>query len=313
MANNMRRSHWCFTLNNPQMAIEDFTARLVALPQVRYAVWQAELGQGTEGVPAGTPHWQGYVELTRSQRMAWVRRNISDQAHWEVRIATRSQARKYCMKDDTRTDGPWEHGTWHISNQGQRTDIVNYCEDVKAGKRKRDFVTDNNPVLCKYPRYYYDIRSTIVPDIRIGLEVRLNYGDTGTGKTRYAYDTYGTNLYRVPISSTGLWMDGYDGQIELLIDDFSGAASKMTLNDTLAMLDIYPIQLPVKGSYTWLEAMVIIITTNNHPRTWYKWEDRQNQYPALMRRFTEIWWYKAGEEPEQVDMEDFRDNDHLYL
>lgn len=80
------------------------------------------------------------------------------------------------------------------------------------------------------------------------------------------------------------WFDGYDGHPVLLLDDFSGASSKMSLSYTLQLLDRYPITVEVKGDSVPLLATKIFITTNNHPSTWYKWTNRRIQYAALARR-----------------------------
>lgn len=104
----MFKGAWVFTLNNPEQDPGTLIERLTDDPKVRYAIFQREQGEN------GTIHFQGYLELTRSQRMSYVKRLIP-RAHWESRIGTRDQARDYARKEETRIEGPWECGTWNES------------------------------------------------------------------------------------------------------------------------------------------------------------------------------------------------------
>lgn len=54
------------------------------------------------------------------------------------------------------------------------------------------------------------------------------------------------------------------------------------------MLDRYAFSPEVKGDYVPLCATRIIITTNNHPNTWYNYTGRQENYQGLCRRFHEV-------------------------
>jgi len=127
-------------------------------------------------------------------------------------------------------------------------------------------------------------RSYIKLDRTEDLVVHYFVGEPGTGKTRRAYDLC-PNLYAFPIGPT-LWADGYMGQPDVLIDDFTG---QMRLVDTLRFLDRYPIQVPCKGAQKWWCPNNIIITGNLHPSKWYKWEDRAVQEKALKRRIHHFW------------------------
>lgn len=92
---------------------------------------------------------------------------------------------------------------------------------------------------------------------------------------------------RIPTVS-GYWFDGYMGQECVLLDDFDGKASKWTLAQTLSILDRYPLNAPTKGGFTFWKPKEVWVTTNIHPRKWFEWENRENQYDALKRRFTVV-------------------------
>ena len=57
--------------------------------------------------------------------MGFVKRFFNDESlHLEQARATRAKARDYCRKEDTRIDGPWEHGDFDAGGQGKRNDIL---------------------------------------------------------------------------------------------------------------------------------------------------------------------------------------------
>lgn len=90
----------------------------------------------------------------------------------------------------------------------------------------------------------------------------------------------------MPLSNGTMWHDGYDGHSHVLIDDFAGAASHITLTNFLRLIDPWnPVQVPIKGGFVWWNPDVIYLTTNIWPREWYKWENRVVQYRAIAERF----------------------------
>lgn len=136
----MTSFYWCFTINNPsgQIAFDD---------RVSYAVWQKEKGEN------GTEHFQGYLELKKKGRMSAVKALGGEmvRAHLERRRGTQEQARAYAMKEDTRLDGPWEHGEFVPREQGTRSDIAAAVTALKEGGLKR--VAEDCPeAYVKYHR-----------------------------------------------------------------------------------------------------------------------------------------------------------------
>lgn len=109
--------HFCFTINNPGENALEFPGH------VKYSSWQKEEGE------SGTVHYQGYVELDKPIKLGGIKKWGGDwaRAHLEPRKGTREQAREYTRKEESRIDGPWEHGTWSEKAQGKRCDL----EDIK--------------------------------------------------------------------------------------------------------------------------------------------------------------------------------------
>jgi len=133
------------------------------------------------------------------------------------------------------------------------------------------------------------IRLALKPKEVQAREVILLFGSTGTGKTKWCHDNY-PDLFEMPVADK-LWMDGYQGQQTVLIDEFTG---QMPLNNLLKMLDPHYIRkYEIKGGFVWFNPTTILVTSNNHPSTWYKYQDRKEQEAALRRRFSRIYHYRT--------------------
>lgn len=270
---------WCFTYNNPTESADELIAHLQTFPKIRACVFQKEQGE------EGTPHYQGYLELTSVHRLAGMKKILAT-AHFEIRRGTRDQARAYCQKEESRVDGPWEFGDWPAGGQGQRTDLEAL---YKAARTKKTLLEVAEEAPSAYLRYYKavqhvrQIEALSKPTRTTDLEVILHIGSPGCGKTRRCYDE-APDLFATPVGKQ-LWLGDYAGESTVLLDDFSG---NLRLVDTLRMLDRYPIQMPIKGGHVWWCPNRIYITTNEHPRNWYNYDKRTDSYKALARRIHKV-------------------------
>lgn len=274
---------YCFTINDKDNILEyqNVLDAFSKNPSTRYVVFQEERGENT-----GTKHYQGYVELKRAQRLSYMIKII--QGHYEARKGTREEARAYAMKEDTRIAGPWEFGEWSAGGQGSRNELAAAAAALKSGGIQA-VLDDHLPEFIRhasgFERAAWRLGSAVIR--ATPPEVVLLYGPTGTGKTKWAYDNHPL-LYRKTSEDT--WFDGYEAQTTLLLDDFCGKASKVALSYLLCLLDRYPVTVPIKNSKRNMIASTIIVTTNIHPRLWYDYKSREEQYKALARRFTQIYY-----------------------
>ncbi len=195
------------------------------------------------------------------------------------------------MKEESRKSGPWECGEYK-SQQGARNDILDAISTAQENWSIAEVAQAHPVTFVKFNRGISDYIFHVRPcrSIANPPSVHLYFGPTGCGKTRKAYEE-DPGLYSKDPSS--MWFDGYHGQETLLLDDYSGAASKMSLNTMLQLLDRFPVNVQIKGGYAKMTARHIVLTTNLHPSVWFNYRKRESQYLALQRRFTKIVVFKG--------------------
>lgn len=264
---------WCFTIPNPKRLL-DFDELHEQLPCITYGIYSEEVSSET-----GLYHFQGYVELSRTQRLSYVRR-ICEAGHYEIRRGTQEEAINYCIKSDTHVGGPYEWGT-RSAGQGARIDIDKFRKDIESGKNIRELAEDHLSYFLRYPngaKWLIDILQPRKP--RSPLVIWL-FGPPGTGKTLSVFERY-DRVYQKPHSR---WWDGYDGEDVVLLDDFIGW---LPFHELLQLLDRYDYRGEIKGHFVRPNPSKIIITSNAFPSTVYK--DPKLPWEALLRRVHE-WWY----------------------
>lgn len=228
-----------------------------------YMVYQLEVGE------SGTPHLQGYVHFTEQRSMATVKRLLGyGHVHLERRKGKHSEARAYCMKEDTRRDGPWEYGD---SDAVPETQGDNGWEGIIADSK----VLREVEMFEKYPekmiRYFKGVnryRDLSAPQRDGDVTVFTIVGPSGVGKSYWAMN-YSADPYVVPEpKGSGLYFDGYEKHKTMVFDDMTGRFMRQAA--LLRLLDPYPFKLAVHGGQVECVAETIIFTTNIHPKHWYK-------------------------------------------
>lgn len=264
----MAARRFVFTLNNPASNEIDFART----PLIKYASWQLEKGA------SGTPHLQGYVELSRPQRFSYFR-DILAGAHFEIARGSPTQARDYTRKEDSRLDGPWEYGQF-TDNQGSRSDLMEIKRKLDEGMEIEQIADEHFGSWNRYRQSFIIYRGYKQPKRTSKTKVTVLFGPPGTGKSYYAHQR--GPVYMVT-SKSYPWFDGYNGTDAVLFDDFYGW---VPFHHLLTLLDAYPTQVQIKGGFQNWNPKEIFITSNRSPEQWYKDENLEQR--ALMRRITEI-------------------------
>jgi len=269
------QKNWLFTWNN----FVDFDAPK-AWPNVTYLAYQHEVAPTT-----GTHHLQGFVQFSKKMRVQALVK-MAPIAWKAMTYGDEQDVDDYVCKEESRFPGSEVVKRGVMVRKGQRTDMSEVARAVISGKPLNLVCQENPDFAMRYSKGLQFLRRYATPPkaVREDLVVKLYIGPTGTGKTHAAVLEHPACY----IKGTDKWFDNYIGQDVVVFDDFMGAASKIGLAELLRLLDKYRYQVEVKGGYEWLECTTLILTTNLHPRTWYKYEGREESFNALMRRFTEV-------------------------
>lgn len=99
------------THNNPDFTAEEYLEKWWSLPETNYVNGQLEKGK------EGTVHIQAYVQIKRGQRLSWWKKRDS-KAHFEF-VRLDNGASTYCLKEESRLEGPWEFGKRPIQRNKQ--------------------------------------------------------------------------------------------------------------------------------------------------------------------------------------------------
>ncbi len=263
MPANTRRRGWCFTDNIPK--------GWAYLPKgVAYIIWQQE--------KVTKHHTQGYVEMKSSQRLSWLKANVSDTAHWEPRHGTQKEAITYCKKEESRVDKWRELGT-PLPGQGKRMDIIDFKRSVRKSHSERELWEKCPAAMFKWYLMSQRLRILYPPPRTIKVHVTVAIGAHGTGKTHYGryLDHLDEDVYVVPLARDGMWFSGYDGHKHVVMDDFDGRLSKLGLKELLRLTHNHTERVETKNGHAWWNPETIFITTNIRMENWYEWGERSQE------------------------------------
>lgn len=296
---------YCFTLNN--YSDDDITE--IKKVECSYLVFGKEVGE------SGTPHLQGFIHFTNPRTMTGVKKDKAfKKAHLEVSEAPK-KAIEYCKKGE-QSHSEWvAEGTKGASygknfegfekgefKQGARNDLTRVYEEVKNGKSADDVAWDE-------PSSYDAASRTILKleDIRLRKLRRSEmtegvwlFGETGVGKSEWAYEQGGTSFYSYPYD--GGWWDGYKCEPCVIIDEFRG---QLPYNELLRMVDKHPnyyVRRRCREPMPFC-SLKVIVTSSLPPWKVFKNLDEKDSLNQLFRRFKI--YEKTKDEVKLIDPNDY--------
>lgn len=280
MENKSKRQRcraWCLTINNPGAEYPDKLKDVHRDHGMTYLVAQKEKGA------EGTEHIQAYCHFENQVSFTTVK-TIFQGAHIEAARGSAEENRTYCTKEETRIGGPWEYGT--MPQSGKRNDLLAVKADLDEGMLMQE-IADKH--FSQYVRYHKSFHAYCLLKHKRTNEaktIRVFWGPTGTGKTRYCFDNYPGAYWKTKSTSNAQFWDGYDGEETIIIDEFYGWFS---FDFMLRLTDRYPVNLDIKHGTVPLAARTVVFTSNKHPRDWYpnsryQWDESN----PLKRRISEI-------------------------
>lgn len=228
-------------------------------------------GQLEEGETTGYRHYQVLAVLTKKGSQSSVRNMFGGRAFCE--LSRSSAANEYVWKEDTRIGEPFEFGQLPIKrNEPKDWDRV---WDLAI---KGDILSIPADIRVQHYRTLRTITADFACTPSMERTCFVFCGKTGTGKSRRAWDEAGMDAY--PKDPRTKFWDGYRDQKHVVIDEFRGA---IDISHILRWLDRYPVLVEIKGAARALVAEKIWITSNLHPRDWFRDCDSET-VDALLRR-----------------------------
>lgn len=223
------------------------------------------------GDQEGTRHFQGFLILKQKQRLAWLKSNINQRAHWEPMKGSPKQARDYCRKEETRVSGPFEFGSWPYkeSEGGKkmseiREEAYQECDQLKLGYKRPQNIQASILMCPGFIPAMKELCADILGPYRPDLRVITMIGPPGVGKS-YAIQQFFPDHGRCIYANNGVWFQNPCEKV-MIFEEFHG---QIPLGRMLEFLDVYPLALEVKGGMRPAMYTLAVLTSNTSPRFWY--------------------------------------------
>jgi len=254
--------NWLLTLNNPDVTLESLHVRAGAV----YTCGQLE--QGVQG----TRHFQFFMNFKDPVRLASFKK-LDVRIHAEI-VFINNGAHTYCMKEDTRLEGPWEFGVKPVQ-RNNKTDWEEVMLKAKTGR------IDEIPAEI-YVQHYSNLKRIEKDHIVLHEFKHLRgiwiYGPAGFGKSRRARELYPDAYPKL----CNKWWDGYQNQKHVIMDDV-GLDHKCLGQQLKIWSDGYGVILENKGGAMASQYDWFVVTSQYSIEE--IWEGDLQTIAALKRRF----------------------------
>lgn len=279
---DLQHPNWCFTFNYGKEDQPPLEAALRFVndtlpPLVDYII------AGFETAPTtGQPHVQGYIQLNKRKRLSELKKlPDAGTVHWEVAKGDEIQNREYCTKscgDDFIEIGEAKCVNGKIQEKKR-------WEDAKNAAKKGDL-----DAVCAqiYVSHYASLRGIARDHLGCSKDEEdvtgiWIYGNSGSGKSHWARQTYGGGTDKMYLKPINKWWDGFrkDVHENVLLEDMEPSQSVLGYHLKI-WADKYSFPAEIKGSTIQIRPKKIIVTSQYHPAM--IWTDQETQ-TAILRRF----------------------------
>lgn len=261
----IRSRIWLCTLNNPLESLKE----LFELFKPLYMCGQLEKGD------SGTLHFQFYLHFKLSTWFSSLKK-LHSKVHF-VNVQKDNGADLYCMKEESRVEGPFEFGEKPIK-RNSKTDWDSVFLNAKRGN------FDNIPSDIKV-RCYSNLKKIEKDHIvcRDSKDLRgvWIYGPAGSGKSRLAREQYPESYFKL----ANKWWDGYLNQKSVILDDFGKEHACLGYHIKI-WSDRYGCILETKGGASSSSFDHFVVTSQYSIEE--IWSGDQETIDAINRRFRKI-------------------------
>lgn len=251
----MTSRKFIFTICNPTAS--DDLALKEGNPDIKYIYYGSELAPTT-----GTPHYQGWVVLTKVARVPACGRILGGRASVRIMRGSPDQNKTYCSKDgDVRSWGEAPPG------QGKRADLDTLRDGLRAGQTLVELADgDHFGSVVRYHRGLSWYAAMVQKPRTHKTKGIIYWGVTGAGKSTSVHEQAPDAFWLMSSRATPWWC-GYRGQSDVVIDEFG--YGQLSYSFVLRLLDRFPLRVETKGGSVQFVALRVWFTSNRDPRDWW--------------------------------------------
>lgn len=219
-------------------------------------------------------------------------------AHIEQRKAKQTQARLYCMDEETRIS-PTYYEYVEFIEDGERTDLTDIMRNIENDMSFYDLSKKHGNRFIHVMKWAKEYRQAYLENkykrqFR-NMQVYYIYDPAGCGKTSYVFSKHGyDNVYRTTNYEFG-WIDDYNGEKVLFLDEFR---SSFKISEILDYLDGQPIRIRGR-QFNRIACYEVVYIVSNIPLTeQYKniQQTEPKSWAAFLRRITAVYNFDMSKE-----------------
>lgn len=268
----MSRSYIC-TYNLLPEDVENWESILEnfhVLGKARYTCGQLEKGEET-----GHPHIQFYQNFKNPQKLGHYKL-LNKGIHAE-KCKSEKASMEYCMKKETRIEGPKEYGEKpiHRNCKADWDEVWNKAKEGKIEEIPSTIRTIHYKTLKQIAKDYIEFKD------KTHLRGIWIYGEAGAGKSRWVREQANLLKKRLYPKLCNKWWDGYQGEELVCMDDLM-PEHKVLCQQLKIWSDRYDCILEVKGAACHSNYEWFIVTSQYAPEEIFTDE---KDLAAIQRRF----------------------------
>lgn len=288
-----KSTNWCGTWNN----YDEHSILVLKSMGASYGVVGKEVGE------SGTPHLQIFLHFDNSRTFSSMNNKCQKKCWWKPKYkkARTEDSINYCKKGE-QSHEEYEKYKTAGENYGKNADITEWGTPPTSQGVRNDLDQLRNEILegrsvdeiaVEDPMAYHFYNRTMhrIEDLRMRKTYRnfmtegeWIYGETGTGKSEYAFKDFNPETHYVWAYERNGWNDGYTQQDTVILDEFRG---QVCMNELLRMVDKHPNYFVARRGREPLPFVSkrVIITSALHPKEVFKNLEENDKLEQLLRRF----------------------------
>lgn len=291
-----RSRKWLLTINNPveNGCTHDLIKRqLSMIKNLDYWCLCDEIGK-----KSGVYHTHLFLYRQNAMRFSQLKK-LFPAAHIDYCRGTAAENRAYCrkegkyagsLKEETNLKDTFEEsGDMPLERQGQRNDLIDLYDMIKAGLSNYEILEDNPQYMLNLDKIdgcRHVVNSEMYRTTFREMSVSYYYGKTGMGKTRSVMEKFGyENVYRV--TDYKYPFDNYKGQKIMVFEEFH---TSFRIQDMLNYLDGYPLDLPSRynNKVACYDTVYILSNTPLEKQYWNVQKEYPDTWEAFLRRIHKV-------------------------